>query len=111
MDLFTQLSAVGSAPRAKKPSKQPANYYEARKAAWEAHTQSSITAYKRVMQGAGWLTQRQIEFSLGYAATSSTIFLKRLREDFKLVERRNRDDAPTYNRMRGYEWRWKDEQK
>ena len=58
------------------------------------------------MQDRGWMTQRQIENALGYAATVSTAYLHKLR-DQDLIERRNRDGAPTYTRRAGYEWRWK----
>ena len=51
------------------------------------------------------MTQAAIEGALGYAATSSTLHLRNLRDEGH-IERRNRDDAPTYSRSRGYEWRW-----
>jgi len=70
------------------------------------HTANAIERYRHAMITKSWLTQSQIEQSLGYAATVSTAFLKKLVEDLKLVERRNRDGAVKYNRMRGYEYRW-----
>jgi len=70
------------------------------------HTANAIERYRLVMTAKSWLTQSQIEQSLGYASTVSTGFLKKLVEDLKLVERRNRDGAVKYNRMRGFEYRW-----
>lgn len=71
----------------------------------EQHTQKAVAAYRQVMHGKGWLTSWAIECSLGYARTSSTPFLKKLREDLKLIERRPKGGKP-YNRKDGYEFRW-----
>lgn len=61
--------------------------------------------YRAVMSGRGWMTQRQIEDSLGYAPTVSTAFLNKLLDE-GIVERRNRGGVATYARRIGYEWRW-----
>lgn len=71
-----------------------------------AQSTKALTRYRKVMEGRGWMTQRQVENALGYASTVSTAYLAKLLSNGN-VERRNRDGAPTYCRRRGYEWRWK----
>ena len=72
-----------------------------------AQSAKALARYRSIMQDRGWMTQRQIENALGYAATVSTAYLAKLLNEGH-VERRNRDDAPTYTRRAGYEWRWKE---
>lgn len=71
----------------------------------KAQSEKAVIRYRAVMQGRDWMTQTQIENALGYAATVSTAFLAKLL-GLGFVERRNRDGAPTFQRQRGYEWRW-----
>lgn len=65
----------------------------------KSKSEKAVKAYRSAMQGKGWMTQAAIEGALGYAATSSTLHLRKLRDEGH-IERRNRDDAPTYSRSR-----------
>ena len=55
--------------------------------------------------GDGWVTQAQIEQALGYAATVSTLYIRKLYQR-EIIERRNRGGAPKFSRTQGYEYRW-----
>lgn len=55
------------------------------------------------------MKQSEIECALGYAATVSTCFLKKLLEK-KLVQRRNKDGAKKFSKRLGYEWKWNKEE-
>jgi hypothetical protein len=104
MDLLSQLQV---ASKHVKPQKvKPANWVRATEQARLKHTADAVARYKAVMYGKDWMTQAQIEGALGYASTVSTDFLKKLWQELKLIERRNRDGAYKYCRKRGYEWRW-----
>lgn len=74
--------------------------------AWQEHTDKAVDAYRQVMQGKGWMTTLQIECALGYARTAATPFLKKLRVELGLIERRNKDGETEYQRNKGYEYRW-----
>lgn len=69
------------------------------------HTAKAIERYRHVMTAKLWLSQSQIELSLGYASTVSRDFLNKL-ISLGLVERRNRNGAVKYVRKLGYEYRW-----
>lgn len=107
MNLLQQLLVAGSEAKPIRNTK-PANWLRATEAARQAQTNKAIRRYKAVMQGRGWLTQTQIEGALGYAATVSTGFLHKLNKELKLIERRNKNGAPKFDRRTGYEWRWLD---
>lgn len=72
----------------------------------KAQSTKALDRYRKVMAGRGWMTQRQIENALGYAATVSTAYLAKLLEQ-GIVERRNRGGVPVFAKRLGYEWRWK----
>lgn len=65
-------------------------------------TQAAVDRYQAAMQGKGWMTRRQVEEALGTTDNSCEHFLKRLLNDYGLVERRK---AKT--KQLTYEWRWK----
>lgn len=88
-----------------KVNKRLTAWPERAKKGWEMHTQKAVEAYRTAMLGKGWMSSWQIESTLGYARTSSTPFLKKLRLDLRLIERRTKDDLP-YSRKTGYEFRW-----
>ena len=106
--LLQQLESASAPKSEEQPVKQPVarQWQRATAKAWEEHTRKAIAMYRAVMYGAGWLTAFEIECRLGYAKTSSTQFLKKLREDHKLIERRNRDGAAKFDRRHGYQYRW-----
>lgn len=107
MNLAAQLQAANNSPSPTK-TEDHVRQIRLRNLALGAKAQSdkAIVRYRAVMEGKGWMTQRQIENALGYAATVSTCYLaKLLREEH--VERRNRDGAKKFDRRSGYEWRWK----
>ena len=81
-------------------------YEKAFKKAHEATAKKAFERYKSVMEGRGWLTQSQIEAALGYASTVSYVYLQKLLS-LGIIERRNRGDAPQYNRRMGHEYRWR----
>lgn len=108
MNFAAQLAAANRKPAA--PEKAAADIQEIRRRnlalGAKAQTDKALARYRAVMEGRGWMTQRQVENALGYAATVSTCYLaKLLREEH--VERRNRDGAAKFDRRSGYEWRWK----
>lgn len=105
--LLQQLESASQIVPEKTPAEQKARQWKRATAkAWEEHTRKAIACYRAVMLGAGWLTAFEIECRLGYAKTSSTQFLKKLREEHKLIERRNRNNAPKFDRRHGYQYRW-----
>lgn len=105
--LLQQLqSASQTTPEKTVPEQRVAQWKRATAKAWEEHTRKAIATYRAVMHGAGWLTAFEIECRLGYTKTSSTQFLKKLREEHKLIERRNRNGAATFDRRHGYQYRW-----
>lgn len=106
MNLLQQLTAASATPAPAKS--RPQNWVHATQRARLLHTEYAVARYREVMQGRGWLRQSQIEGALGYASTVSTEFLKKLLNELKLIERRNRDGAVKYARRSGYEWRWID---
>lgn len=108
--LVQQLQAANNPQQA---GTTPCPVQNKRLAAWperaqrgrELHTKGAVEAYRKVMFGKGWMTSWQIECALGYARTSSTMFLKKLLVELKLIERRPKNGLP-YNRKSGYEFRW-----
>jgi len=108
------FSVIQQLAQANEAVKSKAEQSTERQIAWKRvteiarreHTAKAVARYRLAMITHEWLTQSKIEQMLGYASTVSTAFLKKLVEDLKLVERRNRDNAVKYNRMRGYEYRW-----
>ena len=83
-----------------------AAYEKAFKKAHEATSKKAYERYKAVMEGCGWMTQTLIEQKLGYAYTVSYVYLQKLLK-LGIIERRNRNNAPTYNRRVGHEYRWR----
>lgn len=111
--LFDQItSAASSSP---KPTTLGAALTAQKRAALAVahaqHTAKAVARYKVAMQGAGWLKTSLIEARLGFAKTVANPFLKKLLNDLKLIERRNRDDDKVFNKKKGWEWRWKEMEK
>ena len=110
------LSLIDQIKRANSAIKSRKEQSAERQIAWQRttekarreHTAKAIERYRLVMITHEWLTQSKIEQMLGYASTVSTTFLKKLVE-LGHLERRNRDNAVKYNRIRGWEYRWKRE--
>lgn len=71
----------------------------------KAKSEKAMKAYRGAMQGKGWVTQAQIEQALGYAATVSALYIRKLYQR-GIIERRNRGGAPKFSRTQGYEYRW-----
>lgn len=111
MNLLQMLETANAAPnpqaikleQAKKKRKQ---FMTMAEAGWEAHHVKAVAKYRDIMKNQGWLTTAQIEGRLGYTRSSSTVFLRRLHQELKLIERRNKDGEMKYVRQRGYEYRW-----
>ena len=106
MNLLQQLMLAHAQP--KQVIVKSTNWIKATQRAGETTTNNAIERYRKVMAGKGWMQQSQIESALGYATTVSTKFLKKLHEELKLIEKRNRAGAIKYARKHGYEYRWKD---
>lgn len=69
------------------------------------HTAAGVARYRVAMQGCGWQPTQVIEQKLGYGRTVANSFLRKLVK-MKLVARRPRDNEPTYNRKKGWEYKW-----
>lgn len=102
--LLTQLQAISASAKSSR-NRRLENWPRVVKRAHEAHTQGAIEAYRRVMQGAGWLSSWDIECRLGYTRTSSAVFIRKLHRVLGLLERRNKGGG-AYNRRWGYEYKW-----
>jgi hypothetical protein len=109
LSLVTQIQAANSLAAKTTDKYRTARRQETWKRvtekAWAEHTRLAIETYKKAM-GNDWLSTFQIECRLGYSRCSSLTFLRRLHKEMCLIERRNKDDEPVYNRKRGYEYRW-----
>lgn len=106
MDLLSMLKAANN-PRPHNPCPVPLSERQRSNLALggKAQTAYAIERYREIMEGRGWMTQRQIENALGYASTIANPFLHKLLGWGK-VERRNKGGAPEYSQRHGREWRW-----
>lgn len=107
MNLLSQLQAASPAPKSA-PKQTPQSRLANLKGGPQATAAKALARYRAVMLGKGWVTQAQIEHSLGYAATVSTLYIRKLYQR-GIIERRNRGGAPKFSRTQGYEYRWRGE--
>ena len=104
MNLLAQLQAASTAPKSA-PKQTPQYRLENLKGGPQATAAKALARYRAVVLGKGWVTQAQIENALGYAATVSTLYIRKLYQR-EIIERRNRGGAPKFSRTQGYEYRW-----
>lgn len=104
MNLLSQLQVASTAPKAA-PKQTPQARLKNLKGGPQATAAKALARYRAVMLGKGWVTQAQIEQALGYAATVSTLYIRKLYQR-GIIERRNRGGAPKFSRTQGYEYRW-----
>ena len=107
MNLLAQLQAASPAPKAA-PKQTPQSRLENLKGGPQVTAAKALASYRAVMVGKGWVTQAEIEHALGYAATVSTLYIRKLYQR-EIIERRNRGGAPKFSRTQGYEYRWRGE--
>ena len=107
MNLLSQLQVASTAPKSA-PKQTPQSRLADLKGGPQATAAKALARYRAVMLGKGWVTQAQIEHSLGYAATVSTLYIRKLYQR-GIIERRNRGGAPKFSRTQGYEYRWRGE--
>lgn len=98
MNLLAQLNAVR--PTKQGPTPTELKLMKAR----GVQIKAAVERYQAAMQSKGWMTRRQIEEALGTTENTCEHFLKRLLNDYKLVDRRK-----AQTRQLTYEWRWKEE--
>ena len=104
LSIYDQLQAASAAPKAA-PKQTPQSRLENLKGGPQATAAKALARYRAVMIGNGWVTQAQIEHALGYAATVSTLYIRKLYQR-GIIERRNRGGAPKFSSTQGYEYRW-----
>ena len=104
MNLLAQPQAASPAPKAAH-KQTPQSRLENLNGGPQVTAAKALASYRAVMVGKGWVTQAEIEHALGYAATVSTLYIRKLYQR-GIIERRNRGGAPKFSRTQGYEYRW-----
>lgn len=107
LTLSEQVSALLVVARPELTTPQRLQRLAAIRKAHAGHTAAGVARYRAAMQGCGWQCTQLVEQKLGYGRTVANTFLRKLLK-MGLIQRRPRDNEPTYNRKKGWEWKWKE---
>jgi hypothetical protein len=104
VDLVAYLAASASGHAEGRSDRSPSQL-EALRRLHVGNLEQADGRYREAMSGRGWLSTYQVECALGLGRFCAKDKLERLRAR-GLVSRRNRDGEASYNRRRGYDWKW-----